>query len=36
MRKIECPNCASASLRFLGFDKYMCEYCGTVEVNKYD
>lgn len=30
MRKIECPNCASASFNDIGWNKYICQYCGTV------
>lgn len=34
MKKIECPNCASASFKSIGWDKYICEYCGTVVVEE--
>lgn len=30
MKKIECPNCASCNLDSIGWDKYICQYCGTV------
>lgn len=30
MRKIDCPNCASNNFESIGWDKYICMYCGTV------
>lgn len=30
MKKINCPNCASATFKDIGFDKYICQYCGTI------
>ena len=30
MKKLECPNCASCNLDSIGWDKYICQYCGTV------